>query len=121
MENRHTIGNKHMKADDYQQEYQTLHDNLGVIQVRIEMRFLVLCKRYPDVPLYKKPSWALVAPNSIICARDMKPSIISEMNTQMIIDFMRTIEKYIASKNKNKLLNDTQNLPIYNKFDKIND
>jgi hypothetical protein len=112
-----TIGNKHLKAQDYQQEYQTLHDSLTIIVVRIEIRFLVLCKKYPDVPLYKKPSWALVAPDSVIYARDINPKVVSEMNTQIIIDFIGTIEKYI----KNKSPKDTKNLPIYNKFGKIND
>jgi len=43
----------HNISHKYKKEYEVAVVNLNVIEKRIEMRFLTLCKRHPDVELYR--------------------------------------------------------------------
>lgn len=97
MEKRHTLGTKHMKAQDYKKEYETLNDSLGIIVARIEMRLISLCKRYPEVLLHE----SLASPHKIVYSKDMNFRVVSEMDTKTILKFIEAIEKHIENKRKN--------------------
>ncbi len=89
-----TIGTKHIKANDYQNDYQKLYDDMTILIARIEKRFLYLCKRYPEVILYE----SINTPDAFVRAKNMNPEIVSKLETKKVLNYIEIIEKYIKRK-----------------------
>lgn len=98
---------KRMKANDYRIEYDSLNDSLAILEKRIEMRFLTLCKQYPDVCLYRKSNINPMADGRVFISVDVVAGSfthkhVAALDTNAMIRFIGVIEKYIADKHPHK-------------------
>lgn len=96
------MATKRLSAQDYKKEYQDLKINLGVMEKRIQIRLLTLCKRHPDVPLYKNPSWSIVAPDVVIKTGDITARGLAIYDTDKCLEFIETIERHLADQHPHK-------------------
>jgi hypothetical protein len=93
---------KRMTGKDYKKEYEDLYVSLGVIEKRIQIRLLTLCKRHPNIPLYTNPSWSVVAPDVVIKTGDIIVKGIAIYDTDKCLDFIEIIEKHLADQHPHK-------------------
>lgn len=95
---------KRMTAKDYKKEYEDLQVNLGVMEKRIQLRFLTLCKRHPDVVLYRINDITQKVLDEPVLSGVFASAYrqVARLDTNAMIKFIGIIEKYLADKHPHK-------------------
>jgi len=91
---------KRLTATDYRKEYEDLYVKLGVMEKRIQLRLLTLCKQHPDAPVYRMST--NVQPGAVIRASDIHPKFVSRQTTDVLLDYIQAIEKYLEEQHPHK-------------------
>ena len=96
---------KRLTAVDYRAEHNHQTTQLAVLEKRIELRFITLCRQHPDVVLYSIPD-----PNQKVLsipvfakdfdARGNRP--IAKLDTDARLRFIKVIEQHLADKHPHK-------------------
>lgn len=90
------MSTKRLTSKDYKAELQDLNSREKRLKAATGKRLLELVNQYPDVDLPTSRAGGLKA-------KDIAhPWIIEETNVQAVIEYIETIEKYIASKHPHK-------------------
>jgi hypothetical protein len=92
-------------ATEYRKEYEALVVSLGVMEKRIELRFIILCRQNPDVVLYNIPDLQQKTLNQPVYARDFdargnRP--VARLDTDARLRFIAVIEQHLADKHPHK-------------------
>lgn len=95
---------KRLTAKDYKNNYLDLKDSLVVLEKRIEIRFITLCRQYPDVALYNTLDNTQVTYAKDYDARGNAHGnhLNSILTTEERICYIGVIEKFLEDKHPHK-------------------
>ena len=92
-------------AKEYRTEYEALVVSLGVMEKRIELRFITLCRQNPDVVLYNIPDISQKTLNQPVYAKDFDARnnrLVAKLDTEARLRFIKVIEQHLADKHPHK-------------------